>query len=183
MTENHLIYKENLAAYALGALDAGRSFRLGGPFAHLRLVPRRTGGISTRQRRASNGPASSGPRVQPEAEPAKHLQSQVKPARPQLKWSLNQMADRCGLCAAPRAEYCFGLPGVYPQTGTNGMDGQYGSQQSAIAMLAYPSTQSVAFRPGRDLRQPAGRQETESAWPSSPGICLPLLQARPIRCG
>jgi anti-sigma-K factor RskA len=148
MTENHLVYKENLAAYAMGALDAEETSALE---AHLRTCDSCRAELADYQR-ISAGLLSALPPKAPRAalrgSLQKTLQSQVKSARPQLKWKLNQMA----VAAAVVLLIGLNIVSVYEfvtlkQEQTE-LDGQYGSQQSAIAMLAYPSTQSIGFEQG-----------------------------------
>ena len=145
MTDNHLIYKENLAAYALGALDVEEASALE---AHLRTCDSCRAELADYQR-ISTGLLSALP---PQSPPAaikrnlqKTLQSRVKSTRPQMKWSLNRMA----VAAAFVLLIGVNIISVYEiyslkQEQTE-LDGQYGSQQSAIAMLAYPSTQTFGF--------------------------------------
>ena len=145
MTDNHLAYKENLAAYALGALDAGETSALE---AHLLTCD------SCRTELAGYQKISAAllTALPPQAPPAairrnlqKTLQSHGKPPRLQVKWSFNRMA----VVAAFMFLIGVNIVSLYQiyslkQEQTE-LDGQYGSQQSAIAMLAYPSTQTFGF--------------------------------------
>ena len=145
MTENHLIYKENIPAYALGALDAEEASALE---AHLRTCDSCRAELAGYQR-ISTGLLSAvpprAPRPTLKRDLQKALQSQVKSTRTQMKWSLNRMA----VVAVFVLLIGVNIISVYEiyslkQEQTE-LDGQYGSQQSAIAMLAYPSTQTIGF--------------------------------------
>lgn len=145
MTDNHLIYKENLAAYAMGALDPEEASALE---AHLRTCDSCRAELADYQR-VSAGLLSALPPQAPRAAVKrnlqKRLQSQVRSSRPQMKWSLNRMT----VAAAFVLLLGLNIVSVYEvytlkQEQTE-LDGQYGSQQSAIAMLAYPSTQAFGF--------------------------------------
>jgi anti-sigma-K factor RskA len=148
MTDNHLIYKENLAAYAMGALDPEETSALE---AHLRTCDSCPAELAQYQHISAGLLAAlppQAPRAAIKKNLQKHLQSQVKANRPELKWSLNRMT----IIAAFVLLLGLNIISVYEvyslkQEQTE-LDGQYSSQQSAIAMLAYPSTQTFAFDQG-----------------------------------
>ena len=145
MTDNHLIYKENLAAYAMGALDPKETSALE---AHLRTCDECRTELAEYQHISAGLLAAlppQAPRAALKKNLQKQLQSEIKANRPQMKWSLNRMA----VVAVFVLLIGVNIISVYEiyslkQEQTE-LDGQYGSQQSAIAMLAYPSTQTIGF--------------------------------------
>jgi anti-sigma-K factor RskA len=145
MTDNHLIYKENLAAYAMGALNAEEASALE---AHLRTCDSCRAELADYQR-VSAGLLSALPPQAPPAAIKKNLQmtlrSQVKSARPQIKWSLNRLVVGAAivLLIGLNIVSIFEVSSLKQEQTER--DGQYGSQQTAIAMLAYPSTQTISF--------------------------------------
>ena len=145
MTDNHLIYKENLAAYAMGALDAGETSALE---AHLRTCDSCRAELAEYQR-ISAGLLSALPPQAPRASLKKNLQrtlqSQVASTRPQMKWSLNRWAVAAAVVLLIGLNIISIFEVYSLKQEQTELDGQYGSQQSAIAMLAYPSTQTFAF--------------------------------------
>lgn len=148
MTDNHLIYKENLAAYAMGALDPEETSALE---AHLRTCDECRAELAEYQHISAGLLAAlppQAPRAVIKKNLQKHLQNQAKSTRPQLNWSLNRTVA-IGAFVLLLGLNIVSAFEVYTikqeQTETNG---QYASQQSAIAMLAYPSTQTFAFDQG-----------------------------------
>jgi anti-sigma-K factor RskA len=145
MTDNHLVYKENLAAYALGALDAAETSALE---SHLLTCDSCRTELAGYQEIGASLLSALPPQAPPAAirrNLQKILQSQGKPVRPQFKWSFNRIAVVAAFVLLIGANI-VSLYQIYTlkQEQTE-LDGQYGSQQSAIAMLAYPSTQTIGF--------------------------------------
>jgi anti-sigma-K factor RskA len=145
MTDNHLAYKENLAAYAMGALDAEESSALE---AHLRACHSCRVELADYQRISAGLLTALPPRAPRAAlrrNLQKTLQSQGKTARPQLKWSLNRMAVVAAFVLLLGLNIISVFQVYTLKQKQTELDGVYGSQQSAIAMLAYPSTQTIGF--------------------------------------
>jgi anti-sigma-K factor RskA len=145
MAEDHRVFNDNLAAYALGALDTEETSALE---AHLRTCD------ECRLELADYQLISSGlltalpprnPRPALKRSLQKRLPGEVRSVHPRLKWSLNQYL------AAGAFVFLIGLNifsafEVYTVKKDKAeLNGQYGSDQTAIAMLAYPSTQSTVF--------------------------------------
>ncbi len=145
MADNHLVYKENLAAYALGALDAEEVSALE---AHLRTCDSCRAELADYQR-LSTGLLSAFPPQAPRPALRRNLQNllqnQAKSARPQGRWSLNRMAAVAAFVLLIGLNLVSVFQVYTLKQEQTELDGQYGSQQSAIAMLAYPTTQTIAF--------------------------------------
>jgi anti-sigma-K factor RskA len=148
MADNHLIYKENLAAYAMGALDPQEVSALE---AHLQTCDSCRVDLAEYQR-ISTGLLSALPPKAPSAALKqgleKRLQSQWKSNRPQMKWSMNRMVATGALVLLLGINIISAFEIYSLKQEQSELDGQYSSQQSAIAMLAYPSTQTVGFEQG-----------------------------------
>ena len=145
MADNHLIYKENIAAYALGALDAEEVSALE---AHLRTCDSCRAELAEYQR-VSAGLLSALPPQAPRRALKRNLQNilqnQAKAARSRPRWSLNRMAAVAGFVLLLGLNIVSVFQVYTLKQEQTELDGQYGSQQSAIAMLAYPTTQTIAF--------------------------------------
>jgi len=145
MTDQHTILKENLATYALGSLEPGEAAEL---FVHLQTCDTCPAELAAYQR-IITGLLSALP---PQAPPASlksslkhHLASGVKSLRPRLAWSWNQLAIGAALIVL----LGLNMVSIWQVTSLKQQQaqlaGQYDSNQTAISMLAYPSTQSIAF--------------------------------------
>jgi anti-sigma-K factor RskA len=145
MAENHRVFKGNLAAYALGALDSEEVSALE---AHLRTCDECRSELEDYQRLSSGlltalPPQNPPPRLKRSLQ--KRLQGQQRSARPASSWSLNRtlIAGALLLLIALNIVSIFEVYSIKKDQAE--LIGQYGSNQTAIAMLAYPSTQSIGF--------------------------------------
>jgi anti-sigma-K factor RskA len=142
MTDSHLVFQENLAAYALGALDADDARALQ---AHLQTCESCRARLAGYQRLSAGLLAALPPRP-----PSRNLKRTLVQhlegrARPKSGWRFGQAA----LAAALMLMLVLNLFTTFQvyslkQEQTE-FTGQYGLEQTAIAMLAYPSTQSITF--------------------------------------
>jgi anti-sigma-K factor RskA len=145
MTEDHRTFKDNLSAYALGALDADETSALE---AHLLTCDECRAELADYQR-VTSGLLTALPPQNPRLALKRSLQKRLSAngvsARPRLKWSLNQslLAAAFILLIGLNIYSVFEVASVKREQSE--LNGQYGSDQTAIAMLAYPSTQSIGF--------------------------------------
>lgn len=145
MAENHNIFKDNLAAFALGALDPEEASALE---AHLRTCDDCRLELADYQRVSSGlltvlPPKSPSPKLKRSLQ--KRLEGYAKPVRPRMNWSLNQYLTT-GAFVLLIGLNIFSAFEVYSVKRDQAeLNGAYGSNQTAIAMLAYPTTQSIAF--------------------------------------
>jgi len=145
MAENHDIFKDNLSAYALGALDSEEASALE---AHLRTCDEcrselkdylhLTSGLLT-----ALPPQSPPPGIKRSLQ--KRLQGEQRSARPAFSWSLNRTLITGALVLLIALNIVSVFEVVSLKKAQAEVIGEYGSNQTAIAMLAYPSTQSMAF--------------------------------------
>jgi anti-sigma-K factor RskA len=75
----------------------------------------------------------------------KHLQGQQRSARPAFSWSLSRALITGALVLLIALNIVSVFEVVSLKKAQAEVIGEYGSNQTAIAMLAYPSTQSIAF--------------------------------------
>jgi anti-sigma-K factor RskA len=151
MTEQHMLFQEDLAAYALGALDAEDTNALE---AHLLGCDSCRTDL-TEYRQVSTGllaalPAQA-PRPSVRAALAKRISGPARPAqpaRPQPRWSFGQAATAGAfvLLLGLNAFSVIQIQALRQQQAELGR--YYDAEQTAIAMLAYPTTQAVAFQQG-----------------------------------
>jgi anti-sigma-K factor RskA len=145
MTDSHPIFQENLAAYALGALDADEALALQ---AHLQTCESCRAQLAEYQRLSAGLLAALPPRA-PGRNLKRTLQRRLagesRAARPQSGWPLGQTAMAAALVLM-LALNIFSVFQVYSlRQQQAGFTGRYESEQTAIAMLAYPGTQSITF--------------------------------------
>ena len=148
MTETHPAFQDNLPAYALGALDPEEVAALE---AHLQTCGTCRTELADYQR-ASEGFLAGLPPQLPPAGVRRTLQKRLavaaKRARPRPAWSFNKMAAT-GAIVLLLGLNIFSAIQVYSLKQEQAeLSSSYDSQQTAIAMLAYPSTQSVPFSQG-----------------------------------
>lgn len=145
MTDDHNIYRENIAAYALGALDPEETSALE---THLRTCDSCRPELQDYQR-LSEGFLTALPLQAPPANLKRTLQTRIQsrgqPIQPRMKWSLNQLAVTAVFVLLIALNIVSAFEVYSLKQEQNEINGQYGSQQSAIAMLAYPSTKSIGF--------------------------------------
>ncbi len=145
MDQDHLVLKENLAAYALGALDAQEISALR---AHLQTCDECRAELADYQR-VGDGLLLALPPQAPRQALRRNLQKRLSaPARPthlRPGWSFSQMAMAGGILLLLGLNI-FSVFQVYSlRVQQNQVHSQYDTEQTAIAMLAYPSTQSIGF--------------------------------------
>ncbi len=143
--DQHTDFQENLAAYALGALDPGEIAALE---AHLQTCESCRAELADYQQ-VSNGLLVALPPRPPSASVRRGLQKQLagqaKRERAGFNWPLGQLVFG-GLMAALIALNVFGVYQLYTLKQEQAeMDRQRASEQTAISMLAYPTTQTLAF--------------------------------------
>jgi anti-sigma-K factor RskA len=145
MDENHSIFQENLAAYALGSLDPEEAALLD---AHLTTCESCRAELAEYQNVGSGLMAALPPRP-PAARVRRALQKRLageaRRTRPQFNWALGQLAV-AGLLLALVGLNLLTVYQVYRlQREQAELLGQHTSEQTAIAMLAYPSTKTLTF--------------------------------------
>jgi len=145
MAENHRIFKDNLAAYALGALDAKETSALE---VHLRTCDNCRLELADYQH-VSTGLLTALPPQKPSPKLRRSLQKrlagEVRPARPGMTWSWNRALITGALVLLIGLNIVSVFEVLTVKNEQAELNKQYGSNQTAIAMLAYPSTQSIGF--------------------------------------
>lgn len=145
MSDPHLPYRENLAAHALEALDADEAAALE---AHLQTCESCRAQLVDYQRLRAGLLSALPPRA---PRPAlrrtlqRRLSSPTRSARPQfrLSWGQVGIAGALAVLIALNAVSIFQVYSLKEQQVE--MNRQFYSAQTAMAMLAYPGTQSTAF--------------------------------------
>ncbi len=145
MSDLHLPYRENLAAYALNALEADEAAALE---AHLQTCASCRMRLADFRRLGAGLLAALPPRA-PRPALRRTLQgrlsSPMRSTRSQFKLSWGQ----AGVAAAFLLLIAFNLLSILQifslREGQAELNRQFYSEQTAIAMLAYPGTQSIAF--------------------------------------
>jgi anti-sigma-K factor RskA len=145
MSDLHLPYQENLAVYSLDALDADEAAALE---AHLRTCESCRAQLADYQR-LSAGLLSALPPQAPRLALRRTLQgrlsSPMRPARPQFKLSWGQVGI-AGALVLLIAFNILSISQIYSLKEQQAeLNRQFYSEQTAMAMLAYPGTQSTAF--------------------------------------
>ncbi len=145
MEQNHSTFQDNLAAYALGALDPDET---GALEAHLTTCDACRAELSA-YRGLSAGLLAAFPARAPRRDVRRNLEKLLARregrARPRFSWSLGQVVF-AGLLAALVGLNLLTVSQVYSLRKEQAeLLDQRTSEQTAIAMLAYPSTQPVAF--------------------------------------
>ncbi|HEX2697821.1 MAG TPA: anti-sigma factor [Anaerolineales bacterium] len=145
MNDSHSIFQENLAAYALGALDSDEAAALE---AHLQTCDTCPAELATYQRvgvrlLSALPPQAPGRGLKRTLE--KRLANAAGPTRPQFKWSWSQAAI-FGALVILIATNLFSIAQLYSFKQEQAeLSREFYSEQTALAMLAYPGTQSIAF--------------------------------------
>lgn len=145
MDDNHLGFQENLAAYALGALDAEETTALE---AHLQTCETCRAELADYQG-ISTGLLAALPARPPRATVRRNLQKSIagqsSRARRGFSWSTGQVVF-AGLLAALIGLNLLTISQVYSlRREQSELLAQATSNQTAIAMLAYPTTRTLAF--------------------------------------
>src|SRR5574341_216089 len=145
MSDLHLPYRENLAAYTLEALDADEAAALE---AHLQTCESCRAQLADYQRLSAGlllALPPQAPRPALRRTLQRRLSSLMKPARPQfrLSWGQVWIASALVLLIALNVISILQVYSLKAQQAE--MNRQFYSEQTAMAMLAYPGTQSTAF--------------------------------------
>jgi anti-sigma-K factor RskA len=145
MDDKHLALQENLAAYALGALDAEETAALE---AHLQTCETCRAELAGYQD-VSTGLLAALPTRPPRSNVRRNLQrsiaGQSSRARHGFSWSTSQVVF-AGLLAALVGLNLLTISQVYSlRREQSELIAQGTSNQTAIAMLAYPTTRTLAF--------------------------------------
>lgn len=145
MDHNHSAFQENLPAFALGALDPDEAAALE---AHLTTCDTCRADLSAYQS-ISSGLLAALPARAPRRDLRRSLEKALPGregrARPRFSWSLGQVVF-AGLLAALVGLNLLTVSQVYSLRKEQAeLLDQRTSEQTAIAMLAYPSTQPIAF--------------------------------------
>ncbi len=145
MTDPHLNIIENLAAYALGSLDLHEAAELR---AHLQTCDTCPAELTAYQNLSTGllaALAPQAPRASLRSALQKRLPGTTKSARKQITWSFGQVAFGIAFVLLVGLNI-FSLLQVYTlKQQQAAFAGAYDSNQTAIAMLAYPSTQAIGF--------------------------------------
>lgn len=140
--EEHSLLRENIPAYALGALDAEDVNALE---AHLRTCESCRAELAE-YRTISNNLLAAVPQRQPSAALRRRLQSQLpsaqKTMRPRFSWSFGQLATGAALVLLLFMNLFSFLQMRQIQLQQSGLLQQLKTNQFALSMLAYPSTQA-----------------------------------------
>jgi anti-sigma-K factor RskA len=145
MEQNHIVFQENLAAYALGALDAGEAAAVE---THLPTCESCRAELADYQR-VSTGLLAALPARPPRSSARRNLQQrlagQSSRSRPRFNWTLGQLVF-AGLLAALVGLNLLTISQVYSLRREQAeLLNQRTSEQTAIAMLAYPTTKTLTF--------------------------------------
>ncbi|MBI3739712.1 MAG: anti-sigma factor [Chloroflexi bacterium] len=142
MDDTHKTFQENLSAYALGALDADEAAALR---SHLQTCDSCRAELADYQR-VSAGLLAALPPQAPGPALKRTLKKRLAAGtRPQFKWSWSQAAVS-GAFVLLIVLNVVSISQVYSLKELQAEQGRERySEQTAIAMLAYPGTQSIAF--------------------------------------
>jgi len=141
MDDSHITFKENLSAYALGALDADETIALEN---HMQTCESCRAELAEYQR-VSAGLLSALPPQPPRPALKRILQKRLAAPRPQFKLSFGQVAV-AGAFILLIALNVVSLLQIYSLKQQQAeLNNQHYSEQTAIAMLAYPGTQQITF--------------------------------------
>lgn len=145
MAEKHTIFKEDLAAYALGALDGGSLTALQ---AHLRTCDSCRADLADYER-ISTGLLSALPAQTPRPALKQDLRRRLSHEsgfnRRAFKWSVNQFALAGALALMLGLSVFSVLEARAVLQAQREQEDRNTAEQTAIAMLAYPGTQVTAF--------------------------------------
>ena len=142
----HVPYRENIPAYALGALDAEETAALE---AHLRTCASCRDELAA-YRAASDNLLMSLPPQMPSEMLRKHLQGQLpsakKFARPRLNWSLRRIAVGTAILLLLALNVFSILRVLDLQSQQARLMDQIENGQMALVMLSYPNAQSFPIK-------------------------------------
>ena len=141
MDDSHTTFKENLSAYSIGALDADETIALE---SHMQTCESCRAELAEYQR-VSAGLLSALPPQPPRPALKRILQKRLAAPRRQIKFSFGQIAITSAFILLI-ALNIFSILQVYSLKQQQAdLNKQHYSEQTAIAMLAYPGTQPVSF--------------------------------------
>ena len=142
MDDTHKTFQENLSAYALSALDADEAAALR---IHLQICDSCRAELAEYQR-VSAGLLAALPPKTPRPALKRTLQKRLAArTRPQFKWSWSQFAT-AGAFVLLIALNVVSISQVYSLKELQaGQSRERYAEQTVIAMLAYPGTQSISF--------------------------------------
>ncbi len=141
MDDSHITFKENLSAYALSALDAGETIALE---SHLQACESCRAELAE-YRRISAGLLSALPPRPPRPALKRILQKRLVTPRPQSRFSFGQIAIASAFIVLIALNIASLLQIYSLKRQQVELSNQYYSEQTAIAMLAYPGTQPISF--------------------------------------
>jgi hypothetical protein len=145
MVDRHNRFKDNLAAYALDSLDSAETGELE---AHLRTC--KTCPVELQDyRRVTEGLLSALPPFDPPAALRRNLQKRLmatgEASTPRFRWSFNQFAVAAALTVLIGLSIFSILQVRALQEQQAELERSSSTAQTALAMLAYPGTQSITF--------------------------------------
>ncbi len=145
MVDEHSVYKENVAAYALEALPAEDVAALE---AHLRTCHSCTADLAS-YRRIADGFLLAFPPKAPPSSLRRRLRQQLAPGSrsgpSRWKWSFGKLALTAAMVVLVALNLVSTLQLNSLRNDLAEQDARSTSEQTAIAMLAYPGTQVVSF--------------------------------------
>jgi anti-sigma-K factor RskA len=145
MNETHTTFQENLAAYALGALDPEETAALE---AHLGTCDSCRAELAGYQQ-VSSGLLAALPARPPRAAVRRALEARlaggVKKAKPQLNWSFGRLAFGALMAALVGLNVLMVSQLSSLRREQAEVHNRSTAEQTALAMLAYPSTKALTF--------------------------------------
>lgn len=146
--DEHASLRENIPAYAIGALEAEDTIALE---AHLQTCESCQKELAAYRSVSNNLLAATSPR-EPSPELRKRLQGRLpsaqKPVRPRFAWSFSQLAMGAALVLLfVMNVFSFSQMQALQQQQSSLLQ-QFQNSQVALAMLSYPGTQALTFQEG-----------------------------------
>jgi anti-sigma-K factor RskA len=145
MAIRHLVYKENLAAYALDALDNADAYALE---AHLRTCDSCRADLEAYRGVGANLLAALSPKAPP-ASLRRGLQNRVAAHQRRRSWGISWSFSQLAAAGAVAVMVGLNLFSILEVRAVRQQlveqEAQSISARTAIAMLAYPGTQAIAF--------------------------------------
>ena len=165
MTDNHLIFRENLAAYAINALDADETAALQ---VHLQTCDSCRAELAGYQRVSAGLLSALPPQAPPPALKrtlAARLPSAKKPVRPrwQLQWSFGQFATSAALVLLLFMNLFSSFQMRALQTQQAELTRQLEMEQTALAMIASPGAYTLPVSDGNVVGSLVVNSEKNSA--------------------
>jgi anti-sigma-K factor RskA len=148
VSDEHALLRENIPAYAIGALDAEDVAALE---AHLRTCESCRKELAAYQVVSDNLLAATPPR-EPSPALRKQLQSRLpsaqKPARPRFVWPFSRLAMGAALALLFLMNLFSFMQVRQLQEQQTNFQQQFQNSQVALAMLSYPGTETLTFHEG-----------------------------------